>query len=39
MFCGDNFVGFPYKMSKVTKSFSFVEKVTKFNHGDLKEEL
>ena len=39
MFCGDNFIGFQNKMSKVTKSFSFVEKVTKFNHGDLKEEL
>ena len=38
MFCGDNFIGFQNKMSKVTKIFYFGVKFTKFNHEDLKEE-
>ena len=38
MFCGDNFMGFQNKMSKVTEIFSFGVKFTKFNHEDLKEE-
>ena len=38
MFCGDNFMGFQNKMSKVTEIFSFGVKFTKFNHEDLKGE-